>query len=165
MSKVSAIRSPAAVPKRQEYSQPVEGLALRREDGVDRQRSLAGIPERECRGERDAERNGRRFKPDAEIIDEIVGDQRTDDADEHDRQPIGPGHVALLGKLQDQRDDQYAGHEQRGGRQAETKVDGKVVGRRLAHGHRHELYQPEIDRDVGNPVDGPVQHLGWRTVA
>jgi hypothetical protein len=54
--------------------------------------------------------------------------------------------------LKDERDDQDAGHDQRRDRQTEAEIDGQIVGRGFAHGHRQELYQPEIDGDVRNPV-------------
>ncbi|ESW91111.1 hypothetical protein X760_24815 [Mesorhizobium sp. LSHC422A00] len=38
--------------------------------------------------------------------------------------------------MQRQRDDKDAGHDQRGDGQSEAKIDGQIVGRRLASGWR-----------------------------
>ena len=69
---------------------------------------------------------------DAEVVGEVVGDQRADDADQHDREPVDPRHVAAEPELEEQRDDQEGGHDQRRVGQAEPEVRVEEVRRGLA---------------------------------
>src|SRR6185503_6410348 len=78
---------------------PVERLAPRRVDGVDGERPFARVPGGEGEKEREPEGDRRRLEADSEIVDEVVGDERADDADEDDREPIGPGHVFAVAEL------------------------------------------------------------------
>ena len=83
-----------------------------------RQGPLGCIPDAEGCDQGQSEADRCRHQRDAEVIDQIVGDQGADDADQHDRQPVGPRHIAFLTELQDKRPDQDRRHDQRCRRQA-----------------------------------------------
>ena len=72
---------------------------------------LGPIPD--CKGERErhGEEDRGRLERHTQIIDQVVRDQRADNADHHDRSPIGPGHVALLAKLKEYEDYEDCAHD------------------------------------------------------
>jgi len=79
---------------------------------VDRKRPFGSEPEQERQRQGDRERNRRIQQPNMEIVDQIVGDQRANDADQHHGQPVGGGNIFLLRKLPDQGERQNCGHDQ-----------------------------------------------------
>ena len=86
--------------------EPVEGLAPDREDGVDREGPLHRVPDREDPGEHDREDRRRDLQGHAEAVRQVVGDQRPDDADQHDRDPVDGRKVAVQAELDDERGNQ-----------------------------------------------------------
>lgn len=60
---------------------PVERLPPAREDGLDREGLLDQVPGGEGDRQRDGEGKRRCPQGDAEVVDEVVGDERPDDAD------------------------------------------------------------------------------------
>ena len=92
----------------EEDREPVEGFAAGRVDRVDREGSLARVPGCEDERERDAEDDRGRHERDAEVVGQVVGDLRADDADQDDPEPVDPGHVLPRPELEDERDDQQA---------------------------------------------------------
>ena len=83
-----------------EHGGPVEELAARSGDAVDRERALGDIPSPEDHGEDDRVEDRRGDVGDAEADVEDVGGHRAEDADHRHRQPVGPRHVAVLAELQ-----------------------------------------------------------------
>ncbi|KGD12071.1 hypothetical protein DP42_5259 [Burkholderia pseudomallei] len=149
--------------ERQQDRGPVEPLAARRDDRMDRQRALAAIPERERRRERGGEKRRADVEADAETVGERVGDLRTGDADEDDVQPVDPWHIGARAPLQRERADQQAGRQRARDGGAEPHVDGEIIGAGLPDRRRHDLDDPERERDfrdfVEHACDG--RRTGW----
>jgi len=84
----------------------------------------------------------------AEAIGERIGDLRSDDAHEHDGEPVPPGHVSIGAKLQDHRGDQQRAH--RGAREqcAEADVNRQIIRSGFADSGRQDLDDPEPERDL-----------------
>ncbi len=137
----------------EEDGRPVEGLTAGGADRVDRQRVLDAIPTGERRRQRHHERRRGDLEADAEVVDQLVGEQGADHADGHHRHPVDGRHVAAGTELQRQHDHEEGGHHVGGVGQAEIEVDRQVVGRRLAHRGGEHLDDPEPDGDLGDLVE------------
>jgi hypothetical protein len=124
---------------------------------VDRERFLDGVPGDEDDREAGRKDGRRRFERDAVVVGEVVADQRADDADQHDGEPVDPGDVAARAELEDERDDQQCGHDVARVRQPEAEVFVEQVGRCLADGRAEDLDHPEVDRDLGHLVEHLTQ--------
>ena len=139
--------------EREEDRQPVEGLAARRHDRVDRQRAFHGVPDgehaREDRGEdRRARREGHVVR-----VGHVVGDQRAEDADDHDHRPVHDRDIAPKTELDEQEHGEQRPGDVRGVREPEAEIDVQVVRGGLADGGAHDLDHPEPEGDLGNLVE------------
>ena len=72
----------------EENGQPIEGLTARRENGMNGERLFNRIPNREDCPEHNGEYDGCRLQGHAEIIRQIVSNQRAYHADENDCRPV-----------------------------------------------------------------------------
>jgi hypothetical protein len=64
-------------------------------------------------------------------VREVVGEQRADHADQHDREPVDTRHITAQPELHHQGRDQGGGEDQRGVGQPESKRLVDVVGEAL----------------------------------
>ena len=64
------------------------------------------VPDGKGRRERDGEHGRAEIEADLEPVGQRVGDLRADHADQHDGQPVAPGHVLARAQLQQQGHDQ-----------------------------------------------------------
>ena len=119
---------------------------------MDRKRALDPVPGAEDQGEHHAVENRRGDVGNAEADVEDVSGHRAENAHHRHRQPVGPGHVAVLDELQVERDAEGDA----------TKDDGDLrhqgvdqeIGGRLPHRRGQRLDDPKEGGDFG--------HLGQR---
>jgi len=133
---------------------PVEELAPRRRDAVDRKRALDPVPGAEDRGEHDRieDRRDEIGNPEPDVQD--VGGHRPEDADHRDGEPVGPGHVAVLAELQVEGDAEGDAAEDDGDL-GDQRMDEEVGGR-LPHRRRQRLHDPEERRHFRHLGKGPA---------
>ena len=89
----SATRSPAAgaESEREQDGRPIEGFTLGGVNRVDRKCLFARIPDAERDEHQGAEDDGAGRQRHVEVLDHVVGDQRADDAQQHDHgNPVSP---------------------------------------------------------------------------
>ena len=86
--------------------QPGEPFAAPRVDAVDGQGLLHRVPPGERHRQGEGEDDGGGVQRDPEVVDEVVGDECADHADQDDRQSVDPGDVALCAELDDRDDGQ-----------------------------------------------------------
>jgi len=133
--------------ERREDRRPIEELAAGGAHVVNGKRLLAAIPRCEDDGERASEDERRRLERDAVGVDQRIGDERPDHADEHDDEPVDPRDIAPPRQLHDERDYEENRHDDRRDRQTELQRDVEVVRERLADRRRQDLDRPERQRD------------------
>jgi hypothetical protein len=131
---------------------PAEGLAPGRDNGVDRERALARVPERENRRENGGKCGRAGAAAELQTVGQGVGDLRADDAEDHGARPVDPGHIAPGAHPQDERAGEKDRPDRPGGRRAELGMDRKAVGPGLADRGREDLDDPEHRRDRGDFV-------------
>ena len=119
---------------------------------MDGQRPFAAVPERERRRQGDGEHAGGDRQRNAEVVDQIVGGERADHADQHDGQPVDLRNVAPGPELPVQGGDQAGAHDQRRPGQPEAEMVVEEVGGGLADRGGQDLDDPEEDRDLGDLV-------------
>ena len=139
--------------EREEDRQPVEGLAARRHDRVDRQRPLHGVPDGEHDREDHGEDRGARHERHALGVGHVVGDQRAEDADDDDHRPVHDRHIAPKTELHEQEHGEQRSGDVGGVREPEAEIDVQVVRGGLADGGAHDLDHPEPEGDLGNLVE------------
>ena len=123
---------------------------------MDRQRPLKAPPDREDHGEDRREDRGAGRERHVVVVAHVVGDQRAEDTDDHDDQPVGRRDVAAQRELHGEQDGQQdAGDDRRVG-QPEAEVDVQVIGRGLADRRAHDLDHPEVEGDLGDLVEHPA---------
>ena len=83
-----------------------------------------------------------------------IGDHGAEDGDHDHRQPVHPGDVAADGQLEDQGGGESDGAEAN----SDVWVDlmHRVVRRRLAHGGRQDLEDPEVRCDLRDLPQSPA---------
>jgi hypothetical protein len=138
----------------EQHREPIERFPPHGGDAVNRQRVLDQIPDHEHRDERHSEEGGRRLQWNSEVVGEVVGDQRADDADEDYRQPVHGGNVATQAELGRHHDSQQARHGPRRVGEAETEVHVDGVSGGLCDRRRQDLDHPQEDGDLGNLAQG-----------
>jgi hypothetical protein len=111
------------------------------------------VPDRERRRQGHGEDGGGDGQRHPEVVDEVVGGERADDADEDDGRPVDGRDVAPGPELEEQRRGQPHAHHQRGAGQPQADVAVEEVGGGLAHGGRQDLDDPEEERDFWNLVE------------
>ena len=144
--------------EREQHGEPVERLATRRVDRVDRKCPLAQPPDGKHDGEHDAEDRRGRHERNAGVIGQVVRDLRSDHADQHDSEPVDAGDVPPRAELEDERRDEECGRDVRRVRQAKADVVREVVGCRLSHRGAQHLDHPEVESYLGHFV----QHAAGR---
>ena len=87
---------------------------------------------------------------DAEIVDHVIGDQRSDDRNEHDDEPVAGRDVFTKLQLVGENRDEKSAHDERCDDEAEADVEDEKVGGCLADRRRHDLDDPEGERDLGD---------------
>ena len=135
--------------ERRHDRRPVEQLAARRVDGVDRQRPLDPVPADEHRRQHDGVEQARGDVGDAEADVQDVGGHRAEHAHADHGEPVGPGDIATHPELQ----------RERGNEPDEPEHDGdlgihrvdQIVRGRFAHRGREGLDRPEVRRDFRDP--------------
>ena len=131
--------------ERREHRRPVEPLPPRGIDLVNRQRSLAAIPEEEdCSGDECEHRRGD-LVADPCSVTNPVGHHRSEDCDHHDRKPVVRRPILLLAQLQPQRQNHSEDADEPGQRHALLTQE---VRHCLTHPGRQQLQHPEYEGDL-----------------
>jgi hypothetical protein len=139
--------------EREEDRQPVEGLAARRHDRVDRERPFDGVPDGEHEREDAGEDRRARREGHVARVGQVVGDERAEHADHDDDRPVHDRHVSPETELDEQEHgEQRSGDVRRVG-EPEAEVDVQVVRGGLADGGAHDLDHPEPEGDLGDLVE------------
>ncbi|MNE48447.1 hypothetical protein D3C80_1429110 [compost metagenome] len=86
---------------------------------------------------------GREPERDPDLIGQVVGQQSTEDADQHHCQPVAPGLIAHRLYLQGEHHDQQSAHQGRRQGQPQMLLEDQIIRRRLADRGGHHLDDPE----------------------
>ena len=120
---------------------------------VDRKRALPDVPDAEDRGEDHREHCGADPERYADLVGEDVGVERAGDADDHDGEPVGDGHVLPQRHLDREDEHEDDGEQDRGVHEADAEGHVDPVGEALADGGAEDLDHPEPDGDLGDLVE------------
>jgi hypothetical protein len=140
--------------------QPVERFAAAAGNRMDGKSALGEEPgdKDDCEGNRENDRGDPELDP--EGVSEIIGDQRSENADQHNGHPVGSGHIATLTELNNQGGYQQGHHHPR--RSGESKVQGcrQEICNGLTDGGGHDLDDPKEQRHFGHLVEQCATYRG-----
>lgn len=117
---------------------------------MNRERFLYCKPDGECDRQCDGENQRADLKRHTQAVGQIIRDQRAEDTDQHDSQPINGGDVSVCLELEEQHCQQNDSHCDGSAGQANAQIHIQEIRCGLTDGGAQDFYYPEIDRYFGD---------------